>query len=70
MNVESAGIDPFAVGIDVGVEIAAGRKAIFQLDGTDLDDPVAVFGAQPGRLGIENDLAKGHFMDPQIMIAS
>ena len=46
-----------ALGIDVDVEGAAGRQVVHQLDAADLDQPVAAQRVEPGRLGVEDDLA-------------
>ena len=42
----------------MGVPDAAGRDAIEELDAADLDHAVAVERVEPGRLGVEDDLAQ------------
>ena len=46
-----------ALGIDVAVEFAPGRDVVHQLDAGDLDDAVPVCRVEPGRLGVDHDLA-------------
>ena len=47
-----------ALGIQMAVPHPAGRDAVEQLDAADLDDAVAVERVEPGRLGVEHDLAQ------------
>src|SRR5688572_18034277 len=49
------------VGIEIGVERAAGRDAVDQLDTADLDQPVTGRGIEAGGFGVEDDLA--HWAD-------
>ena len=44
-----------ALRVDIDVERAAGRHVVEELDGADLDDPVAGIGIEAGRLGVEHD---------------
>ena len=44
-----------ALGIEVGVEMAAGFDAVDDLDAADLDHPVAAGRIEPGGFGVEND---------------
>ncbi len=45
-----------ALGIDILVIGAAGRQVVEQLNGTDLDNTVALFRVETGGFGVENDL--------------
>src|SRR5687768_2970384 len=45
-----------ALRIEVALEAAPGRAALEQLDATDLDDAIALFPRQAGRLGIQHHL--------------
>ena len=47
-----------AVGIEVGVPLAARGKPVDQLQATDLDDPVASLGIKPRRFRVQYDLAQ------------
>ena len=49
-----------AVGIDIAVEFSPGRHMVHQLDAGDLDDAVSVIRVEPGRFGIDHDLAHRH----------
>ncbi len=50
-----------ALGVEVAMPHPAGRDAVDQLDAADLDDAMAVERIEPGRLGIEHDLAQRSF---------
>jgi hypothetical protein len=50
-----------ALGVDVEVDPAAGQAPVDYLDAADLDDAVARLGAEAGRLGVEDDLARRRF---------
>ena len=45
-----------ALRVDVGVEGAAGRHVVDELDRAELDDAVAAVRVEPGGLGVEHDL--------------
>ncbi len=46
-----------ALGIEIAVKVLSARDAIEQLDAADLHQPMPLIGIEPGRLGIEHDLA-------------
>src|SRR6185369_6021366 len=46
-----------AIRIEVSVERSAGRDAVEQLDAAEFNQPMPLVGIQPGRFGIEDDLA-------------
>ena len=56
VDVGRTGVD-LALGIDVDVQVAAGRPAVDQFDDADLDDAMALPGIESGRLGVEDELA-------------
>src|SRR5262249_50008413 len=45
-----------ALGIEIAVKALSAADAIDELDAADLDQPMALVGIEPGRLGIEHDL--------------
>jgi len=49
-----------APGIEVAVKFPPGRYVVHQLDAGDLDDAVPVIRVEPGRFGIDHDLAHRH----------
>ena len=55
-------------GIKVTVKAAAGRDVVDQLDHADLDDAIAVLRIEPGRFGIEDDLAHSCADSPALRI--
>jgi hypothetical protein len=56
VNIGSAGVD-LALRIEVKMEVAPGGSAVDDFDCSDLDDSVAKLRIEPGRFGVENDLA-------------
>ena len=48
-----------ALRIDVAVEALAGGNLVVELDAADLDEPVALVGIEPRRLGVQHDFPHG-----------
>ena len=51
VNIGCTGVD-LPLGVKVKVNMSTGRPAVNEFDAGDLDDPVALLGVQPGRLGV------------------
>jgi len=56
VNIGSADVD-LALRIEIKMEVAPGGSAVDDFDCSDLDDSVAKLRIEPGRFGVENDLA-------------
>ena len=52
-----------ALGVDVTMQLAAGRDVVDQFETGDLDDPVARLWIKSGGFGIDHDLAHGFTPD-------
>ena len=44
-----------ALGIEIEVQMAAGRPAVGELNRGDLDDPMALLRVKPGGFGVEDE---------------
>jgi hypothetical protein len=44
-----------ALGVEIAVKRAAGRRVVDQLDGANLDDAMTAQSVEAGRLGVDDD---------------
>ena len=51
VDIGCAGVD-LPLRVEVKVNMSTGRTAVDEFDAGDLDDPMALLGVQPGRLGV------------------